>query len=242
MQGWTIASVMFVPLALLATTLLPLLDRGRVMLPFGAALVAIIAGLIWAHWAPLYSPQQPQHVNFIYTVDADTNRATYSVSSPNPLPRAILDAMPFTSTTAPLPWEHAELPVAPAEVVARPSAVIETLPTSGKTRSYLLRPGASTNLLGLVIDKKQPIEAIRMAGHTLSLDPRRSDDFRWALAVAPPPEGIRIEIDTDSKRRSMRTCSTARSDCRPRVRFSSTPAGISRPPCTVATRGRYSNA
>ena len=74
--------------------------------------------------------------------------------------------------------------------------MIETLPTSGKTRSYLLRPGASTNLLGLVIDKKQPIEAVRMAGHMLSLDPRPSDDFRWAL-VAPPPEGIRIEIDTD---------------------------------------------
>jgi hypothetical protein len=43
-QGWTFAPLMFVPLALLATTVLPLLDRGRVMFPFAAALVAIIAG------------------------------------------------------------------------------------------------------------------------------------------------------------------------------------------------------
>jgi len=196
-QGWTFAPTLFVPLALLAITLLPLLDRGRVLVSLSAALFAVIAGLTWMHWAPLYSPERPQQLNFVYTLDADADRATYSARSPNPLPKAVHDAMPFTLLVSPLPWEHTTSAVAPAEAVYRSAATIEKLPAAGKTRSYLVRPGASTNRLGIVMDKRQPISAIRVDGHPVDLDPRRSDDFRWAYVVAPPPDGVRIDVDVD---------------------------------------------
>ena len=70
-QGLATAPPIYVPLALLAVTLLPLLDRGRVKWPRWVAVAAVVVGLAWSHWATLYSESLPQHVNFIYVVDAD---------------------------------------------------------------------------------------------------------------------------------------------------------------------------
>jgi Peptidase family M28 len=194
-QGWNIAPVVYTPLALVAVTLLPLLDRGRVRNPRRIALIAIAAASTWLFWAPLYSPQRPQHLNFTYTVDADAGRATYSAWSPAPLPSAVRDALPFEVRESPSPWVRDKLAVAPAPLVHRASAVLESLPTTGTTRRFVLRPGAATRLLGLVIDKAQPIAAIRIAGRPISLEPRRSQVYRWVYAVAPPADGISIEID-----------------------------------------------
>ena len=69
---------MFVPLALVAVTLLPLLDRGRVKVARWIAVVVALTGIAWAHWASLYSELRPQRVNFTYVVDADENRANVS--------------------------------------------------------------------------------------------------------------------------------------------------------------------
>ncbi len=88
-QGLATAPAMFVPLALVAVTLLPLLDRGRVRLARRTAVLVAIAAVAMAHWATLYSEHRPQRVNFTYVVDADENRATYLAWSPNPLPAAV---------------------------------------------------------------------------------------------------------------------------------------------------------
>jgi hypothetical protein len=194
-QGWGIAPVLFTPLVLLAVTLLPLLDRGRVLGPSCVALLALVAGLTWMYWSPLYSPQRPQHLNFTYTVDADTDRASYSAWSPDPLPSGVRDALPFEIAASPSPWIETSLPVAPAPTVRRAATVLETRPANGTTRRFRLKPGAATQLLGLIIAKQQPVDAIRIAGHPVSLEPRRSQAYRWAYFVAPPADGIEIDID-----------------------------------------------
>ncbi len=56
-QGFELASVMYAPLVLLAVTLLPLLDRGHVLKSLWPASAAVVAGLIWLLWVPLYSEQ-----------------------------------------------------------------------------------------------------------------------------------------------------------------------------------------
>ena len=94
-QGLNAAPVMFVPLAMVAITLLPLLDRGRVKLARWIAVLVALTGIAWAHWASLYSELRPQRVNFTYVVDADENRANVLAWSPNPLPPEVAAAMPF---------------------------------------------------------------------------------------------------------------------------------------------------
>src|SRR4030095_4758749 len=117
-QGLNAAPVMFVPLALVTVTLLPLLDRGRVKLARWIAVLVAVTGIASAHWASLYSELRPQRINYTYVFDADENRANYLVWSPNPLPPPVAAAMPFAESQTPLPWERLEPPlVAAADVI-----------------------------------------------------------------------------------------------------------------------------
>jgi hypothetical protein len=193
-EGFGAAPVIYAPLALLAVTLLPLLDRGRVKWPRWAAVLAAVGGIGWAHWATLYSEQLPQHVNFIYVVDIDAQRANYVAWSDNPLSIDVAAAMPFSAGRPPLPWERDEVRVAPADVVERPKSTVNVKPKSGKTHGVFLRPAAGINSLSLVLPKSANIAAIRIAGHPVGLlSP--PGDFLIARVNAPPAEGFTVEID-----------------------------------------------
>jgi hypothetical protein len=195
-QGLTAAPVMFMPLALVAVTLLPLLDRGRVKLARWTALFLAVAGVAWAHWALLYSEFRPQRVNFTYVVDADENRANYLAWSPNPLPVRVTDTLPFAAGPTPLPWELREPPwVAPADVIQRAATTLDARTATGTGRTLHLRPAAETNTIALIIPRQASIGSIRANGRPVALESDGRSAYRAIVFDAPPPTGVTIEVD-----------------------------------------------
>ena len=84
-QGFNAAPVMFVPLALVAVTLLPLLDRDA-SVAGDRRRGALLVGIAWAHGVA-HSELRPQRINYTYVLsDADANRATYLCMESEPLP------------------------------------------------------------------------------------------------------------------------------------------------------------
>ena len=196
-QGFALAPVMFVPLALVAITLLPLLDRGRVKVAGWFALLMFIGGVTGSHWVQLYSEQRPQHINFIYAVDADAERARYAAWSPNALPAAISAAMPFTIDASVLPWQKdAMWSTAATSVEQRPSAQLEPIARNAATRTVRLRPASGTDVIGLAIPIEAPITAIRIEGRSVPIEVKSGENYRLVRFVAPPADGVIIEIDT----------------------------------------------
>jgi hypothetical protein len=192
-QGWVLAPAIYVPLALVAVTLLPLVDRGRVKAARWTATAAAIAGLVWLTWTPLYSEQRPQYVNFSYVLDADAMQASYHAWSPNPLPKRIAQAMPSVMTASPLPWSKTEEYVAPTTVLERAGVSIVQRASSGTTRSLQLRPGDATDMIGIAIPA--PVTGIRIDGHAVPTDSESRDGYRIVRFVAPRPDAFTLEID-----------------------------------------------
>ena len=194
-QGLQTASAIYIPLAWLAVTLLPLLDRGRVKWPRWIAVVAAVAGLVWSHWAAQYSERYPQHVNFIYTVDVDAQRANYVAWSETALPDSVTAVLPFAPAKTPLPWYDGEPMVAAADVIERATAAAEVQPARGNTHSVNLKPVDGTRSLALVLPKSAGISAIRVAGQTVGL-PDPMNDYYVVTVHAPPQDGFTIEVDS----------------------------------------------
>ncbi len=196
-QGFNAAPVMFVPLALVAVTLLPLLDRGRVKTARWIAVVVALVGIASAHWVSLYSELRPQRVNYTYVFDADANRATYLVWSPNPLPAQVATAAPFAEGQTPLPWELGEPPLlATADVIQRDATTPDPVSVSGTTRTLRLHPVADTSTIMLVLPKQTPIDAIRIDGLAVSTALSERGDYRGVAFEAPAQRDVTIEIDT----------------------------------------------
>jgi hypothetical protein len=195
-QGFNLAPVMFVPLTMLAVTLLPLLDRGRVKLPRWIASVAAITGIAWVHWAALYSEQLPQHINFTYVANAASGDASYLAWSFNPLPANVVAAMPFTKAASPTPWDREPLLVAPTSMVERAASAVERNTIAGSTHTLQLVPAPTTSWIEVVIPEKTPVSAIRMNGHPVAVDGWQPyNGYHVARFVAPPPSGVTFEID-----------------------------------------------
>jgi hypothetical protein len=194
-QGLVAAPVMYVPLALVAVTLLPLLDRGRVKLARSIASLVAVVGVAWVHWAPLYSEQRPQYVNVTYALDADSMQATYLAWSPNVLPSSVADALPFAMSTSPVPWSREKQSVAPATVIERATTEIEYSSVSGTTRTLHLRPGAATDAIEIAVPADAQVSAIRIDGQSVAIGSDAHDAYRIVRFVAPPPDGFSLEID-----------------------------------------------
>ena len=195
-QGFNAAPVMFVPLALLAVTLLPLLDRGRVKLARWIASAAAFVGIAWVHWAPLYSEQLPQHINFTYTFNAESHEAHYLAWSFNPLPANVATAMPFAKAASPTPWDEEPSLVAPTSAVERATIVVERTAIAGSTHTLQLVPAPTTNWIDVVIPERVPVSAIRMDGQPVAVGEWKSHNgYHVARFVAPPPSGVTFEID-----------------------------------------------
>ncbi len=197
-QGFALAPLMYLPLALLAVTLLPLLDRGHVLKSLSPALLSVVAGLVWVCWVPLYSTQRPQQLNFTYVLDADKDYARYAAWSPNSLPAAVRAAATFKREKSVLPWQRARLLAAPAPVQSRDVASVERQHVDGVTRAFMLRVAPGTDVVSLAIPASAPITGIRLDGHSLNVDAATTDKFRLVRFVAPPVEGINVEIDVTS--------------------------------------------
>jgi len=196
-QGFNAAPVMFVPLALVAVTVLPLLDRGRVKVARWTAVAVALAGLAWAHWASLYSELRPQRVNYTYVFDADENRATFLAWSPNPLPPQIAAALPFAEGQTPLPWENMEPPLlAAADVIQREATRLDRVTVSGATRTLRLHPVAETSTITLVLPMNAPIEAIRIEGNEVAAATNDHEAYRRIAFEAPARRDVTVEIAT----------------------------------------------
>ena len=193
-QGFETAPAIYIPLAWLAVTLLPLLDRGRVKSPRWTAVAATLAGLVWSHWAAQYSELYPQHVNFSYIVDGDSQRANYVAWSETTLPQSVTAVLPFASASAPLPWHGDDVPVAAADVTARATVTVDAQPPRGNTHIAFFKPVDGTRSLSLVIPKAAKVSAIRVAGQTVGLPPPE-DDYYVVTVHAPPTDGVTIEVD-----------------------------------------------
>jgi hypothetical protein len=193
-QGFGAAPAIYAPLALLAVTLLPLLDRGRVRWARWAAFAATMVGLVWAHWATQYSQESPQHLNFIYATDLDTQQANYVAWSETRLPAAVNEAEPFQAKRSPLPWIDDDVQVGPADLVERPASTFEVKPVSGATHAISLRPADGVASVALVVPKAADVTAIRVAGQPVGLQAARGD-YYIVRVYAPPPEGFTVEVD-----------------------------------------------
>jgi len=191
--GFGAAPAIYAPLALLAVTLLPLLDRGRAKWPRWAAVTATLAGLVWAHWATQYSEEYPQHLNLIYVVDLDAQRSNYVAWSETPLPTAVSDAARFTPQQAPMPWFDDAVQVAPADFVGRATSTFAVQPVNGKTHAISLRPADGVASIALVVPKSADVSAIRVAGRAVGLQAK--GDYYIVRIHAPPPDGFAIEVD-----------------------------------------------
>ncbi len=194
-QGFQLAPVMFVPLALLAVTLLPLLDRGRVRLARWISSAAALIGIIWVHWATLYSQQVPQHINFTYTLNAGTGAANYLAWSPNPLPRNVVSALPFIKGDSPIPWTDAPSLISPTSVVERTTFGIDQHSVTGSTHTLHFVPGPQTNRIDIAISDQIAIDAIRMDGQPVVTHWPSHEGYRVVRFVAPPSSGVTVEFD-----------------------------------------------
>jgi hypothetical protein len=195
-QGLNAAPVMFVPLAMLAVTLLPLLDRGRVKLARWIASVAALAGIAWVHWAALYSEQLPQHINFTYAVNAASHEAHYLAWSFNPLPAKVETAIAFAKAPSPTPWDEDPSLVAPTSTVERATVAVESSAITGVTHTLRLIPAPMTNSIDVVIPEQAPVSAIRMNGLPVAIGKWESHNgYRVTRFSAPPPSGVTVEID-----------------------------------------------
>ncbi len=198
-QGFNAAPAMYVPLALVGLTLLPLLDRGRVKIARWIAVAVALSGLALAHWASLYSELRPQRVNYTYVFDADENRATFLAWSPNPLPPQVAAALPFAEGPTPLPWERGEPPLlAAADIIQREATTLAPESVSGTTRTLRLHPVAETGTITLVLPKQAPIEAIRIEGRAVAIDTNDATDYLEVAFDAPSQRDVTIEIDTSA--------------------------------------------
>ena len=184
---------------MVAITLLPLLDRGRVKLARWIAVLVALTGIASAHWASLYSELRPQRVNFTYVVDADENRANVLAWSPNPLPPRWPPRCRSREGPTPLPWEQREPPlVAAADVIQREATTLDTASTSGTTRTLRLHPVAETNAVTLVLPAQAQIDAIRIDGQPVTTEIARARRLSRAVVRCAGQREITIEIDTKS--------------------------------------------
>ena len=191
-QGLATASAMFVPLALVAVTLLPLLDRGRVKFARWIAVADRDCRGCDGALGDVVFRSSPATLNFTYVVDADENRATYLAWSPNPLPATVTAAMPFAKGPTPLPWESREPPlVAPGDVdTARgdharyplgdrqhSNAAAATRRRYEHDRRWSFRSQVSVN-------------AIRVNGLPVVVEEVPQTDYRVIAFDAPPATGV----------------------------------------------------
>ena len=96
-----------------------------------------------------------------------------------------------------LPWLHGRRLAAPAIAQSRDVVTLERHNVDGATHTFILRPAMNTDVVSLAIPAAAPVTAIRLDGHSLTVA-AAADDFRVVRFVAPPADGINVEIDAAS--------------------------------------------
>jgi hypothetical protein len=206
-NGLQMAPVMFVPLALLATTLTPLAASERRMdarTVFAASTAALVVGLAWSAVVPLYSEMRPQHLVIGYELDADSGATRFVTWSPNPLPPSVSGAAAFQVDQPRVPWSDDRSPAAAAPALAAVPPeliVLDDGDDNPKTRRLLLQSHRDASELLLVIPVSAGVESIRVNGHPTGRRPFDASGYLQLLLVNPPDGRytIDLELATDGK-------------------------------------------
>ena len=200
-QGLGLAAVTFVPLALVAVTVTPLFAApAGTRLVRAASLVAVVAGLAWCAFIPLYSELRPQHLSFQYVHNADAGSARLVASSPNPVPQRVHDVLELVPADSPVvPWGNTGRPEPPSAGLAMLPVhppQLTALPTGGDaagTRRVVVRSQRSARTLALHVPISAKLEALEVNGRSVGLETRPGDEYVSLHLVNPPPEGFVVE-------------------------------------------------
>ena len=214
-QGLELAPTVYVPLALVAATLTPLLAapaRADVRLAGWAAAAVAAGGVVWSAIVPVYSALRPQHLVVHYVQDVDAREAHLLAQSPNPLPERIRAAASFEQTETPgLPWEPegpwnrerasapaAFLPVLAPELDARNAAAAPTQTADAiaepGTRDVHLRSRRGARILTLHIPPGATLESFEVNGHAGTAMRNSEDGYLSLTLVNPPQDGFQLKL------------------------------------------------
>jgi hypothetical protein len=194
------------PLALLATALLPLLvaedaPRARGSVPaLCAGGAALLAGLVLAPFAVLYSPEKPQLLTFRYVQDLDKRDAYLAVLTVEPVPARVQALLALDSGAGMrLPGEDREFPAAAAPFLESGGApeieIIERVVDGDTQRvAFTLRGTPAAGALALIVPADSALTTVWIDGQTLIQRRRREGaDYRMDF-YAPPPDGVPMAL------------------------------------------------
>jgi len=179
-QGYRLIWATFPALGLYALLLLPFCyGLGLSGLKQVLSLVVVMSFLVNLA-VPLYSKDRPQHVNYRFLVDADSQKAWLAVESPNPV-AGRLKQMGEPRESVMLPWSETAYPVS-AEVEMQvpplPELRIVTRHNTDQGENLVLRLSTprNANAIGLVFAKDEGPVSFSIAGQS-----GRASLARWGL-------------------------------------------------------------
>ncbi|MBT3427338.1 MAG: M20/M25/M40 family metallo-hydrolase [Gammaproteobacteria bacterium] len=179
-QGYRLIWASFPALGLYALLLLPFCHGlGLSSLKYGLSLVVVMSFLVNLA-VPLYSKERPQHVNYRFLVDGDSQQAWITVDSPNPV-AGHLKQIGEPRESVVLPWTDTAYPVS-AEVEMQVPAlpelnIVDRHDTDhGENLVLRLSTARNANALGLVFAKDEGPVSFTIAGQ-----PGRVPLARWGL-------------------------------------------------------------
>jgi hypothetical protein len=172
--------VVFVLVALLCTTLMPLLPPaglGRIATTLAVAAV-LVAALI-AAVEPRFTPDSPRLLNIVFDQDAASGRARWLVGGALPVPPPLSRAAPFGNPEAPFPFAPPLLRAvaAPAPALAAPGPDLRVLSSSVVDGRRRLR-------LRLTSPRGAPVASVYLPT-SAGIEEARID----GRPVPPPPAG-----------------------------------------------------
>ena len=189
-QGLRLAPAIYAWFILLGVALLPL-RPGRLFVILlavvGVGTVALISLL------PLYSADRPQHVTMAYVLDLQSDRAYWSVYSPNPLPPRIEAALGDERREGPmLPWFKYSTDRAPAPRIDLPPPKF-TVDRQGPRVAMTYHGRAGIDFMMLALPESAGLSNLSVAGRPAQVSSRWG--YTDITVIGPGSGPLAIEFD-----------------------------------------------
>lgn len=197
--------VVFVLVALLCTTLMPLLPPavlGRTAT--AVAVLAILAAALIAAVEPHFTPDSPRPLNIVFDQDAASGRARWLVGGALPVPPPLSRAAPFGKPEAPFPFAPPLLRAveAPAPALAAPGPELTVLASSvvdGRRHLKLrLTSPRGAPVVSVYLPTSAGIEEARIDGRPVPPPPAGrfapTPDWRGLADVTLAPGGCELQL------------------------------------------------
>jgi hypothetical protein len=204
-MGAPLLAVLAAVIALVSTTLAPVLAASQARWRWGlplAAVAATICGAVTAILVPAYSVRAPERMNIIYHLDADSGKAQWLVfPASGVLPETLRKAAKFDlRPAAPLPLSGQRgftAEAAPARLAAPTFSVLEQTPEGARRRvRALLRSSRAAAEAAVLFPASADVQSFTMAGHAVPAPP---EGYRrwlggWSryACLTLPPEGVEV--------------------------------------------------